>query len=197
MAVEEVFAQIAGAVGPEMAEHRVGAARTAISDHYQRLRDSLTKEREELIEERRTIDARQNELRDVRAHLSEWIGTREEELRDREVSLREFEATSKQREQSWLQAQTRWQHERIEAEGIIRDLLKQISDLRLPAVAASIGVETTDPVETVESTATDINEISEAPIVPTNLTPVSLEDHREDIADVEEQDEPESRNEAA
>lgn len=70
-----------------------------------------------------------------------WIAHQEDRLQTRGQQVEEAETTAAAREEQWLGAQRQWQSERIEAEGIIRDLLKQISDLHLPSIAASITPE--------------------------------------------------------
>jgi chromosome segregation ATPase len=189
MAVEEIFAQISQAVGSEVAEQRVSAARNAISEHYRKLRDSLASEREELIEERKLIDEKRNELRDVRSDLSDWIAEREEKLRLRDAELREYEEASDDREQAWRNAQQRWQNERIEAEGIIRDLMKQIGDIHLPAIAATITPGESEPIARYRPVATD-----DGQIVPDQLEPIALTE-REPAEQSDNDEEP--RSEAA
>ncbi len=169
IAVEEIFAQISQSISPEAAEERVAGARTAISEHYRKLRDSLADERGELNRERETIDSKMNELREVRSELSDWIAEREEKLRLKDVQLTEYEDSSDEREQAWRNAQRRWQNERIEAEGIIRDLLKQISDIHLPAVAATI--QPSENAITQYQTVVDTGQI-----VPDELEPLAKAD---------------------
>ena len=169
IAVEEIFAQISQSISPEAAEERVAGARTAISEHYRKLRDSLADERGELNRERETIDGKMNELREVRSDLSDWIAEREEKLRLKDVQLTEYEDSSDEREQAWRNAQRRWQNERIEAEGIIRDLLKQISDIHLPAVAATI--QPSENAITQYQTVVDTGQI-----VPDELEPLAKAD---------------------
>lgn len=186
IAVEEIFAQISQSISPEAAEERVAGARTAISEHYRKLRDSLADERSELTREREAIDGRLNELGEVRSDLSDWIAEREEKLRLKEVQLTQYEDSSEEREQAWRKAQARWQNERIEAEGIIRDLLKQISDIHLPAVAATI--QPTENATTQYQTVVDTGQI-----VPDELEPVD----KTDLDVVQPDDDLETTREAA
>lgn len=150
IAVEQVFAQASQALGIDAAESRVAAARTAISNHYARLRESLASERRDVIGEREKLDQQLLEMQSARDEVMQFLAERDEAHRLREEELAQVEAGRDDRESHWREAQQRWQKERMEAEGIIRDLLRHISEMHRPAEGLSEQTDVPPAAESAE-----------------------------------------------
>jgi hypothetical protein len=128
MAVEEACAQLAQAAGSSVAEERIEAARSALSDHYSQLRESILAERRETDRAIELFRKEKEEFRAERQTLTEWIGERDERLRMREAELRREAGTIETREAEWRAARDHWMTEKLEAETVIRGLLQQLSE---------------------------------------------------------------------
>ncbi len=126
LAVEEACAQLAQAVGPEVARQRIEAAQFALSQHYRHARDTLVRQRQELEQFQRSVMQQRDEFRTEQQTLTEWIAKRDEELQFRAENFQADQAAVVAREQSWQQARERWLQERLEAEAVIRDLLHRV-----------------------------------------------------------------------
>lgn len=125
LAVEEACAQLAQAVGPEQARQRIEAARSELSEYLRFARESLQQERREFEQMQRDFDRQRTEFRSEQQTLTEWFSLRDQELRVREVNSQAAWATFAQREQAWQQTRDRWLREKLAAEAVIRDLLRQ------------------------------------------------------------------------
>lgn len=128
LAVEEACAQLAQAVGPDVARQRIEAAQLDLSQHYRQVRDTLVRHRQELEEFQRTVLRQRDDFRAEQQTLTEWIARRDEELQQRANSFQAEQTTSQMREQAWQRARERWLLEKQEAETLIRDLLRQLEE---------------------------------------------------------------------
>ncbi|MDB5339095.1 MAG: hypothetical protein JWN70_4714 [Planctomycetaceae bacterium] len=126
LAVEEACAQLAQAVGPDLARQRIEASQYALSDHYRQARETLVKHRQELEQFHRSVLQQRDEFRSEQQTLAEWIAKRDEELAVRESQFREEQAVILAREESWQNTRDLWLHEKLEAEAVIRDLLQRL-----------------------------------------------------------------------
>lgn len=126
LVVEEACAQLAQAVGPESAKQRIEAAQFALSDHYRYAREQISGQRQELEQFMAAIAKQRDELRSEQQTLAEWVSKRDEELRLREANVRQEQAAATAREQAWQNTREHWMLEKLEAEAIIRDLLKRL-----------------------------------------------------------------------
>lgn len=126
LAVEEACAQLAQAVGPDLARQRIEAAQHALSDHYRHARETLVRHRQELEQFQRTVLQQRDEFRSEQQTITEWIAKRDEELAVRENQFREEHAAVLIREANWQKARDLWLREKLEAEEVIRGLLEQL-----------------------------------------------------------------------
>lgn len=126
LAVEEACAQLAQAVGPDLARQRIEASQQALSDHYRHAHETLVRHRQELEQFHRSLLQQRDEFRSEEQTLSEWIAKRDEELQVREWEFREAQAAVLEREQNWRKTRENWLREKLEAEAVIRDLLQRL-----------------------------------------------------------------------
>ena len=128
VAVEETAAQLAESAGAEEAKRRLDEARDILAEYYRHTREALVQQRQELEQTQIRVQEQRDEFRAERQLLVEWVATQEELLAGRERELhREREAVA-QREAAWRATTERWTNEKLEAETLIRDLLKQLQD---------------------------------------------------------------------
>lgn len=128
LSVEEAWAQLAQSTGPDVAKQRVDEAQAALAEHYKQSREDLIQHRQELERAQTQYQKQRDEFREERQALAEWVTERTAQLQQREQRAAESEQTLESREQAWQQKQQQWNQEKAEAEAVIRDLLKQISD---------------------------------------------------------------------
>jgi hypothetical protein len=126
LVVEAACAQLAQAVGPEAARQRIEAAQLALSDHYRKAREQIVGQRQELEQFRNVIATQRDELQAEQQTLADWMTKRDEELKSRAALVRQEQATATAREQAWQNMRESWMLEKLEAEAIIRDLLKRL-----------------------------------------------------------------------
>lgn len=128
VAVEEACAQLQQAAGGAAATARLDDARQALSRHFSQAREVLVRQREELDDARRLFQQQCDEFRAERQTLADWMARRDEELRLRESEFRQERAVFDARESAWRAKREGWQREKLEAERIIRDLLRQLTN---------------------------------------------------------------------
>jgi hypothetical protein len=81
------------------------------------------------------IAKQRDDVRSEQQALAEWISKRDEELRLREANVRQEQAAATSREQAWQNTREGWMLEKLEAEAIIRDLLKRLESETETAIA--------------------------------------------------------------
>lgn len=126
VAVEEACAQLAQAVGPELARQRIEASQYALSEHYRHARETLVRHRHELEQFQSSVLQQRDQFRSEQQTLTEWVTRRDEALQQREYQAREEQAAVLSRDQAWQQTRDHWLLEKLEAEAVIRDLLKRL-----------------------------------------------------------------------
>ena len=128
IALEEASAQLQQAIGEEPALERIDEAREALSEYYHHLRTGLADQRRELPQEQTRIAERKEAYRAERKKLMEWVAERDRALAEQEQLARSSQQELSQIREQWVQSQQKWFQERSAAEGIIRDLLKQLDE---------------------------------------------------------------------
>jgi hypothetical protein len=128
IATEEVAAHLARQLGSPEADSRIELARSSLTEQFRYARESLAQQRAELEEARLQLHQQREQFRDERQTLSDWMAQRDEQSRQREHELEQREADFSGREQAWLATRESWQHEKLQAESIIRDLLRQLGE---------------------------------------------------------------------
>jgi hypothetical protein len=134
MAVEEAFAQLAQANGAEPTRSRIEAARAAVADHYRHIREGITKQRAEIASSQSQVQMQQDEFRVEREQLTQWMAERDERQRTQQSELDQQVESIDDWESKWRQARDAWKQERMEAEHVIRDLLRQLTALQVPGL---------------------------------------------------------------
>lgn len=133
IAVEDVWAQISQSVGDEASSEGVTAAKAALGEHYRHLEEAWHARRSELDEGRNLLQVQHQEFEEERRTLHQWLAERDERLRAREESLQRDSQTIADREVSCSAAREQWMHEKVEAETVIRELLRQLTELNHPS----------------------------------------------------------------
>lgn len=126
VAIEESTAQLAQAIGETGAKERIEQARRGISEFYQKSQDSLLSQRREIEQMRLGLAQQREEFLREREMMTEWVKERDDLLKLREISLRKGEEDLNTREGAWQRLREFWQSEKLQAERIIRDLLRQL-----------------------------------------------------------------------
>lgn len=136
IAVEESFAELMQNTGEETARQRVESARGLLAEHYRQQREFINTQRQELEAARTQSDRRLEKLDVERKRQAEWIAEREAHLQKQLDELRQQMRAVDQQQSALSEAEANQTEERLEAERVIRDLLKQISDLSEALAAA-------------------------------------------------------------
>ncbi|MFO0977480.1 MAG: hypothetical protein U0996_13855 [Planctomycetaceae bacterium] len=120
---------IRDAVNPELARARLEQARNDVQSYFDRLRQQVHADRDKVESAAADLTERQQQFRKDRSELEQWFAEREAELNERTVDTVVSDQQNAIAElQSRLeQVQQRWQHDRIEAERTIRELLEQLT----------------------------------------------------------------------
>lgn len=129
MAIEEAWAQVCQQTGTDEARKRVEAARNSFAEYYRHLQDALVARRAELQEAQQGFLRQRDEFNAERQTLAMWMQERDESLRLWEGEMRLEADQLEVREGAWRTARDRWNQEKIGAEEIIRDLLRQLTHL--------------------------------------------------------------------
>ena len=116
---------------------RGGRCGRGFAEHYRQFQDALEQQPAELIEARNRLQQQRDELRDEQNQLADWMAERDERLRLWEDELRRDAEAVNTREAAWREIRDHWMHEKLEAETIIRDLLRQLAEVG--DAAAEVG----------------------------------------------------------
>ena len=144
MAVEEAWAQLTQATDPETARDRVESARAALTEHYGHLSEALSLQRHELQDSTSLFQRQKDDFRGERQTLTVWVSERDEKLRMWDERLRTESSSLDEREARWRMARDSWVNERLEAESVIRGLLKQITELTRATGVRDSDLQTED-----------------------------------------------------
>jgi len=128
VAIEESTAQLAQALGEAGAKERIDQARRGISEFYQKSQESLLGQRREIEQLRAGLQHQREEFLKERELMTDWVKERDDLLKLREVSLRRGEEDLTTRETAWQKLREFWQTEKLQAERVIRDLLRQLEE---------------------------------------------------------------------
>lgn len=128
LAVEEAYAQLTQTAGADSTKRRVEEARAILAEYYRHTRDSLIQQRQDLEQAQGKLAEQRNEFLHERQVLVDWVGAQEEQLTQRDQELQQTKAELEQREQTWRTAADTWTREKLEAESVIRDLLRQLAE---------------------------------------------------------------------
>lgn len=152
LSVEEAWAQLAQSTGPDVAKQRVDEAQNALAEHYKQSRENITQHRQELERAQVQYQKQRDDFREERQSLAEWVTERTEQLQSRELQVREQQESLETREQVWRDTRERWNHEKAQAESVIRDLLRQLAE--------KTGSETPGETQILESTDFGVDEMA-------------------------------------
>jgi hypothetical protein len=128
LAVEEASAQLTQSAGAEISKRRIDEARAILAEYYRHTRESLIQQRQELEQAQLRVHQQREEFRAERQLLTEWVNRQSEQITAREEDLRREREAIDTREAAWRAASERWTSEKLEAETVIRDLLRQLGE---------------------------------------------------------------------
>jgi len=128
VAIEESTAQLAQAIGEAGARERIDQSRRSISEFYHKSQESLLGQRREIEQLRAGLQHQREEFLKERELMTDWVKERDDLLKLREVSLRKGEEDLTSRETAWQKLREFWQSEKLQAERVIRDLLRQLEE---------------------------------------------------------------------
>jgi chromosome segregation ATPase len=126
LAIEEAWAAYSKAAGLESAQSGVEEARQALNKQLDALHAELESKRGELAEEMLQFEHAEAALESERETLANWVSERDQTLADWENQLQRHSQSLESREFRWRSLRDQWTEEKLEAEGIIRDLLSQL-----------------------------------------------------------------------
>jgi hypothetical protein len=177
MAMEEAWAQFGQAAGDDDARQRVEKATAALQEHYDRLSATVGSQQQELLDVQNSFQKQRDEFRGERRQLTEWIAERENSFRNWEQQLRQEADAIDVLSCDWRTARDGWQQEKVVAEGVIRSLLAQLSE--------------------VNGNANEVNEIDAALATPAMLevdsdAPINLESQPRESFDDDDGDDSQS-----
>ena len=135
MAVEETCAQLAQSAGADVSQERIEIARRALSEHYSKLHEAVSRQQQETDEALVLFQKQKDEFRVERQTLTEWIAERDERIQLREEEVCRDAASLESREVEWRAAREVWMNEKLEAETVIRGLLQQLTVANDPNAA--------------------------------------------------------------
>lgn len=128
LTVEESCAQLMQTAGADVTKQRIEEARSVLAEYYRHTRDSLIQQRQELEQWHLRQQQHQEEFRNERQALVEWVSRQEQQFAEREQALAHELQSLETREQTWRAAADRWTQEKLQAESVIRDLLRQLAE---------------------------------------------------------------------
>src|SRR5262249_28539116 len=114
--------------GAEATRQRIEDARSVLAEYYRHTRDSLVVQRQEMEQLQSRQEQQRNEFHHEREQLVTWVTDQEQQFRQREQKLLEQQAAFEAREQGLRALADRWTQEKLQAETVIRDLLRQLAD---------------------------------------------------------------------
>ena len=140
--VEQQLHTMQSEEGSEELSENLEQARQELSLDYKKLRDELRTEREKLTEQRASLEMQTQLFTEERQEFRKWIDEKSGSLSSRQKKLQEIEENHEEREQAWRGLRERWLNERVEAEGMIRKLLAQLTDLQDPSLTLKTSPQT-------------------------------------------------------
>ncbi|QDT52511.1 hypothetical protein Pan44_05230 [Caulifigura coniformis] len=164
LVVDQVYSQTVHALDVAAAQERVQAARTKLFDHYRDLRESLTRRRQECEQAQRQLIERRDGFQAERDEQLQRVAEREEHLAGRQLAMANQAEDFSRRESQFAAARERWRQDRLEAERVIRTLLRELEQggeaslerSNLKAISAADGHWGAMPVDNGDS---PINEL--------------------------------------
>lgn len=126
LAVEETFGRLTLVTGDESARREVEQTRQAVLAHFQHARESLDDERGNLTQWQARLEQQHAEIHTERQALRDWLVEQESDLRQQAEATQAERQEYQVREQAWHALRDRWLREKIEAEEVIRELLRRI-----------------------------------------------------------------------
>jgi hypothetical protein len=126
MAIEEVWAQLSETAGVETAKRRLAETQRRLQDDTQQARDTIERERKELVLLQASVQSLRHELAKESQDAAIAAKERREELEHQSRALSDNAAGLRTREEQLHALREQWIGEKIEVERIIRGLLIQL-----------------------------------------------------------------------
>ncbi|MGC1275449.1 MAG: hypothetical protein WBC44_17210 [Planctomycetaceae bacterium] len=128
VALDETWAKLSQAAGPEKARQQLQETRLLVAEHFRRQEAELDRRRA-LVSQDATGARKLLDQLDVRRRdLSDWLSESLSALHRREEELKRWATTLDARESRSVTTVARWREEQAEAECVIRGLLRQLTD---------------------------------------------------------------------
>ena len=128
LAVEEAAAQLMQTAGSEAATRRIDEAHAILGEYYRHTRESLMGQRQELEQAQIRVHQQREEFRSERQMLVDWISQQEAQLAHREQVLTSEQQAIERRDNEWRTRAEGLTNDKLQAESVIRDLLRQLSE---------------------------------------------------------------------
>ena len=146
-ALDEAWARLTQAVGPEIAKGEFVASRELVSEYFQKRETALEQRRALLTSESAAARAQVDQLDARRKELADWVAGNVATLQRREAELQRWASTLEARDSRMRDNAHRWQDEKLEAEGIIRGLLEQLAETTEDTPRLTMNTPATLPAE--------------------------------------------------
>ena len=138
VAIEQVQARLIAEDGEQPVESAIEEARASLAEHHERMRAALAQSRDEMTEARTALQQQRDEFRTERQRAIEAAASQQDTIAQRETSMRAKLDEIEARQQRWDAARDRWRQEKIDAEAIIRNLLRQLDRSETPATKQTL-----------------------------------------------------------
>lgn len=128
VALDETWIKLSHAAGPEKAKQQLQETRLLVAEHFRRKEAELDRRRDLASQDAANSRKLLDQLDARRRDLSDWLSESLSALHRREEELKRWAITLDARESRSVTTVVRWREEKAEAEGVIRGLLRQLTD---------------------------------------------------------------------
>lgn len=155
VALDETWIKLVQAAGPDEARQQLQANRLLVAEHFREKEAELDQRRAQAQNE--TAGARKliDQLDVRRRELSDWLAQSLTTLHRREEELKRWAAAINARESRSAANLRHWREQRSEAEGVIRGLLRQLSDATASELASPSRLSSDADTDDRDRTAVD------------------------------------------
>lgn len=147
VALDEAWANLSDAVGPEIARRELQVSRERVAEYFRKREAELDTRRELVLSDMEQARQQSDQLEASRKQLNDWLASSMTTLHRREDDLRRWAGRLDDRERHNQKVAERWRGQRLEVEGVIRGLLEHLADdaddesPRIAAGTVPIGIE--------------------------------------------------------
>ncbi|MDQ3330595.1 MAG: hypothetical protein M3552_08075, partial [Planctomycetota bacterium] len=141
VALDETWVKLSQAAGPDKAKQQLQATRTLVADHFRQKEAEVDRRRAMFADDAAHARKQIDQLEAHRKELNDWLSSTLATLHRREEELKRWAVALDARETRSQAVAAKWREERGAAEGVIRDLLRQLSETTSDAKDAMTVVE--------------------------------------------------------